>query len=478
METIKNYLTPTDIYQECQMPEKDGDLISPIGSITKSFNGLGVALFFIDDSNKYLLGNKKANEITIKELLLNKKTTAKNNKLEEINKWLNLCKINKDFANLTLKELAGHTSGITRVKEEYIFSPEISKMSKTKNPSMFKRLDDGIPIDNSGYVTNTDLFLKQFETELGIDVNKKGKFIYNNNGFYLLYELMSLMSDEKDFFEEIRNRILKPLNLEDKIMPFYEVQYKDRTRFPINYTWIDIDEINEVNSVYSLGFVDNGSGSLCATTNALKIYAEQLGNFILGNDNKLIPNNKNKEAKEFYKSFIVNNAIEHPDLITTKSQYSLGIYINEGENVKYFSHSGSLPAAQARMCILFDNNKIKDIKVITWQNEIFSNIANNFFLSSIRAVTGKSIDKKVKSNFEKVLKEEFIEGNINTNKKKEICKILKQTYEFIEQNKENKNFYIKLKENFKDLNVNSKILKAFSDLVLTAVKNNNCQIYL
>lgn len=213
METIENYLAPTEICQEYQVPEKGGDLISPIASINKSFTGLGVALFFIDDDNKYLLNGKKASDITIKELLLNRKITAKKRKLEKIKKWLNLCEKNEDFATLTLRELAGHISGISRIKEEYIFSPKIFELSKIRNPSMFKRLDDDTPFSKKGYVTNTNLFLKQFETELKIDKEKRGKFIYNNDAFLLLYELMGLMSDKKDFFEEIKYRILKPLKL-------------------------------------------------------------------------------------------------------------------------------------------------------------------------------------------------------------------------------------------------------------------------
>lgn len=471
METIANYLAPPEICQEYQIPEKGGDLISPIASINKSFTGLGGALFFIDDNNKYLLNNKKASDITIKELLLNRKTTAKKRKLEKIKKWLNLCEKNEDFASLTLRELAGHISGITRIKEEeYIFSPKIFDLSKARNPSMFKRLDDGTPFSKEGYVTNTDLFLKQFGTELKIDREKRGKFIYNNDAFLLLYELMGLMSDKKDFFEEIRDRILKPLKLEDKIMPFYEVPYKDRARFPINYTWITLDEINETEGVYSLGFIDNGSGSLCATTNALKIYAEQLGNFILGNSNNLIPDNKNKEAKEFYKSFIVDEAIEYSD-IATKSRYSLGIYINERENTKFFSHSGLLPAAQSRMYILFDNNKIKDVKVITWQNEIYSDIATNFLLNIVEKITKKPIDKKIRKDFEKILKEEFIDKDADASGKKEICKTLEKIYNFVKNNIKNENFNKEFKDMLDKLNhSNDKVLKSFYNSVLAAIK--------
>lgn len=272
---------------------KNNNEFITIGCVSKSIFGASVLLFSQDLKNEYLFKGKDL-EITIGELLENRKvylesldnlTEIQRNKLNFINNLLNY--ISDDIYNSKVYQVLNHTSIFADDFNEYLIY------------SIFQKFVNDFPEEK-----RNELILKGIQV-LSIYYKNRNRVIdkYSNMGFMYMAAIMNLMTDEKDFYTEVENRIFVPLNLQKKffaghILTKNELKEKFKNRnygmkFRNTYFKFNIYDFN-----YSE--MDTLNGGLITNLESVLAVGEEIAKMYFGIDNKLT-HNPEKTSELFFK---------------------------------------------------------------------------------------------------------------------------------------------------------------------------------
>ncbi len=403
------------------------DVIVPIGSISKSFFAMAVALFAVEHSELFINRGGRELDVSLKELLRLRRTQLidrdrltllQSDKIKKINKLLNFFETNPEIGDIKLKDIINHTSGIT-----------ISGLNK--NYSAFKRL---ITFNGDASVNN-DLIAEIGDWSDNLDCITIGNIGYSNFAYSFAGEFMGLMTDRNDFMEEISYRVLTPLNIKDSIIPFALVPEAQRSTFGRYYKmsgdslFVDSERVcydgESGCSVYN--------GALCARMSALRLYAEQLAMLYSGNVN-LFTDSASQETKSIFENTMAENG------------YSLGLVREEISDMVYsFNHGGNVPPNEARLNVVVDftDGKIKKTTAKAFVNEphLFA-IIHRFHDSGVE-IDDLAMRELIFARYKKTGSNELdtrkIENDFSKNSLKSICDEFYQEYITIKKIKSGEN---------------------------------------
>lgn len=341
---------------EIEKYNSDNPEIFTIGCVSKTITGAGILLFSQDSKNSYLFQEKDL-EITIGELLINRRdylnslsklTTLQQEKLRYINGILSFA--NNDVLNSQVYKVLNHTSFFADDFDMYfLYSGVQSIINLFPNHIRNELILMGIQIYSS--------FFKDSNTYKKIGMEGHSK--YSNMGFMYISFIMSLMTDKKSFYDEIKERMFKPLGLENEIIPANiknQVWFKEN--FPSqNYTNVIGNEIRTVD-IYELVYteMDTLNAGLLSNLNSVNILVKEIAKMYFGQENKF-SKDINKISQLFFK---------YKNVFDGWVFYSLGAYINWNQNKITISATGNVFKLRTRLYYFL--NKIHDYKEDKFEN--------------------------------------------------------------------------------------------------------------
>lgn len=269
-----------------------------IGCVSKSIFAATVLLFSIDQ-NYYYLFNNKGLDITIGELLKNKLDYFnKQNYLTDLQKekinFINLLlpSMDKKILDTKIYEVLNHTS---------IFADDLNKYFLYLLSQKFLKLfPDKI---EQKFLIYTGI---QFFSLIEKKEQKESR--YSNMGFMYLGGIMSLLTEKTDFYEEEKDRIFKPLDIENKITRSdflsaeeFKIRFRDQ-----NYYDVFLNKKMKLD-IYDFFYTEMdtlNAGLITDLETAFNI-SKEISKMYMGFDNKLsndpsIPNNYFYKYKTYY----------------------------------------------------------------------------------------------------------------------------------------------------------------------------------
>lgn len=273
--------------------EANKNSLITIGCVAKGITGAGIVLFSQDKENQYLFKNKDL-DITIGELLSNRKkhldsiknlTEIQKRKLNFINRLIEY--ISEDIRNEKVYKILNHTSMFADDFNEYILY------------SVFQKFVNGFPED-----TRTELLMKGIQI-MSMYYKTKNTQIdkYSNMGFMYIISIMNLMTDKENFYQEVVDRIFKPLNLENKFIAGHKLDnkqlrsmFKNRnyaTKYKNYFIKVDLHDL-------TYNEMDTLNGGLVSNLESINIVGDEIAKMYFGFDN-LLTNNTGRISDLFFK---------------------------------------------------------------------------------------------------------------------------------------------------------------------------------
>lgn len=290
----------------------------PIMSISKSFCGAVCALMAAEN-----IFGKKGLNASLAEVLEKAKNPAIGN-VEKIEKFLEMLR-QKNLQDVTIADLLTHKSGIPDI----VLSPE-------------RGADDG---------DRLSFFADQIPPK---EEGRAPQFSYSNTGYEMLEEIINLTSNKGGYLNELRARILIPLNINQStgpvlsspaaiarigvvhIAPQKEAPFKGKSAEFRQYIPLELHHQKQGSLA---------AGALCSTISDMEIYARELAKMVARQDSKLTENLP-KEAREAIGGFYRQNRGENP-------AYSLGLAIvDNGRGNCVITKGGRFPGNKSDMAII------------------------------------------------------------------------------------------------------------------------------
>jgi len=300
----KNLATLLEVNSDSVGDDRDSE--GHIMSVSKSFAGATAALMAADGK----FGSKKINA-TLLDIL----QEAKSNYPERMDKIVEYEEMvtAKGCGDVTMSELLSHRSGFAQGKN-YFEPGKLSNIKIFKSDELFK-------FDRA---------------------NKDKIWSYCNPGFVLAEDMMSLVSDsDKGYYEELKNRIIKPLDLKHTKYVYESEEAKSSVADTAVIEGVIYDygiPSKETKRSNFLTDTQKGSlalseGGLCSSINDLETFYGELAKTACGIPSRLTPDSeKAKEVHGFYLD--TYNAGENCDTLDSvklykhcSKHYSLGTVI-------------------------------------------------------------------------------------------------------------------------------------------------------
>ncbi len=352
-----------------------------IGCVSKSIFGTGVLLFSQDPKNEYLFRGKDL-EITIGELLENRKNYLKSlknptqiqiDKLDFINKLMVF--IDSRILNTEVYKVLNHTS---------IFADDFNKYLLYL---LAQKIVNIFPEKERELLTlNMIQFLSSRET-------KEKEVKYSNMGFMYMIKIMSLMTDKENFYAEVNERILKPLKVEEKFIPIHILNREDlKNRFPNQNYYSKFKDRVVLIKIYDItyGEMDTLNGGLITDLDSVLKVTKEISKMYFGFKNVLTDNPE-----------LMSNLLFKYKTIYDKSKnelYSLGTYIDVLDNSLVMKMTGIVFGR--RTIIEFFIDKIKDYENDKYNNYIYEpkNYKKSINNTAIIEITNDFLDRIFFSN--------------------------------------------------------------------------------
>lgn len=411
-----------------------------IGCIGKSIFGATVLLFSYDPSNSYLFRDKGLN-ITIGDLLNNRKryleslqnpTEVQIKKLDFINRLLPTA--DTKILSTEVYKVLNHTSVFADDLDEYFLYLIAQKILNI------------FPDNYRNFLMMTGIqYLSLSDNQERIE----GK--YSNMGFMYMIGVMSLMTDKADFYQEVNNRIFKPLQLEgnfvraDSLSPdtfkkmFHNQNYHEKVfgkRFKLDIYDFQYNEMDTLNA------------GLISDLNSVIIVGKEIARMYFGFENKLSNNpnipfdyfekykvyyGKDEKNKERYYSlgsifYILNNEVAIKMSGRVFGRITVIDFFRERlinakpskNNSNLYNKDDYNSVIDIRATLTFDNNFLKELFFYEQEVNLLYNPFRNILAKSIYDAfwDGRNIDT------------EKIEWYVNYEPKK----LIKQLSENIDKN--------------------------------------------
>jgi CubicO group peptidase (beta-lactamase class C family) len=313
-------------------PGPDKNKEAWIMSVSKTFCAATVAIMAADGE----FGDNKINATLLD--VLNKAESKHPERKERINKYRQM--ITKvGCGDVTMLELLSHKSGL-RNADEYLYQKDANldpDKVEEKDKEQFRMNVYG------------DESLFSFDPTM-----QKSSFAYCNLGFVLAEDMMNLVAD-KDYYTELKNRILTPLKL-DNTKSIYE---SEEAKKGISDNVIVKDVIYDYNynpprnenvredclRNTKKGYIALSEGGLCSTVADLEKFYDQLSNLVCGMPNQL--QGDSQKIAEIHKYYVEARKLGEI-LEGLGKNYSLGLAIEDkGSEGILLWHSGGHPGNNA-----------------------------------------------------------------------------------------------------------------------------------
>lgn len=299
-----------------------------IGCLTKTITSAAILLFSLDEKNEYLFKNKEL-EITIGELLYNRKkylesikgpTDLQQGKLKFINKLLSFT--DKKIMETQVYKILNHTS---------VFSDDFNQYLLYLNFQNFLKL---FPEE-----TQTELMFFGMQTfSLYFNKNDKvdDKERYSNMGVMYIIGIMDLMTDKKDFYAEVEDRIFMPIGLDKNFIRIDQMTSDElrsmfpNSNFPVILNSKHAKKVKNIN-IYDLKYteMDTLNGGLITNLETAYTTLNEVIRLFLGMKNKISINEKipglffkyrtaRSKSNEFYSLGTIINFHKNSIELTTR----------------------------------------------------------------------------------------------------------------------------------------------------------------
>ena len=235
-------------------------------------------------------------------------------------------------ADLKIAKILNHTSGLNNNNTSYHSSPKYQ-------------------------AEDTNKYFSEMEIANGT------QFSYSNNGYYLLEEIVNLTSESGDYHQEIQNKIINPLGLQQTKFLSYASQ-EEKTKigeggfvmpYPNSFTTGYYEE------TYPIRELSAAAGGLLSSPKDLEIFFKEYTKMMLGENSALIQEGS-EEISSLYKEMIVQ---AHGD-----EYFSLGVMLTqkdvEGEKRLLIGHDGGHASNYCHSRIILEGS-IEDFKSGTLQ---------------------------------------------------------------------------------------------------------------
>lgn len=295
----------------------------PIMSISKSFCGAVCALMAADGK----FGEQGLKTTLYAALQAAKENPAIQDRHEKIDGYLLMLE-SKGLTDITIEQILNHRHG-NRIPDTML-PPEVAAQYKADNKLAF------------------------FEERLPTNAQHKTDFSYSNTAYELLEEVINLTSDNGSYLNELRERVLNPLNIADRtgavttsneaMEKVGKIDCPAGFKTPYGQTY-DKDTSYVPTQLHPGQQGSLTAGALCSTIHDMSIYSVELAKMITGQDSLLTTNktaNQKQQIVSSYRKAVVEN---------NPPPYSLGLAIMDDEQGTTIAKGGRFPGNKANMVI-------------------------------------------------------------------------------------------------------------------------------